>query len=274
MSSRRRQRVNYQQRFESYLAHYKRRYRFKSLAITAAAVVFAAVVVTLLTAVLGDTLAYSSWLYYPARILLAVAVIAIVVVLLLRPSARMREADGANEIESSVPAFQGRAETYLDMKRRNANSPFVGLLAKDASKKAATAPVRKLLPTSEIIGPVVAGTGLLVLCAWMFTAIPLEWRAGMQHFWFGWFKSDILPERSITLEPGNTKLRVGDSLAVNATLSGFESGFAQLHIRKLAADGSDDNAEWETVEMNKQLDGSFAFTMYGISDPLLSLIHI
>ncbi len=268
MSSRKRKRVNYQQRFESYLAHYRRRYKFKSLAITAAAIIFAAVVVNLLTAVLGDTLAYSSWLYYPARALLAIAVIAIVVIFLLRPSRKISVADGANEIESSVPAFQGRAETYLDMKRRNANSPFVGLLAKDASRKAAAAPVRKLLPTAEIIGPVIAGTGLLVLCAWMFTAIPLEWRAGMQHFWFGWFKSDILPERSIALEPGNTKLRVGDSLAVNATLSGFESSFAQLHIRKLTTDGSETEVEWETVEMNRQLDGSFAFTMYGISDPL------
>ncbi|MEM7258520.1 MAG: hypothetical protein AAF404_14165, partial [Pseudomonadota bacterium] len=207
MNKRRRSRINYQQRFDNYLQQYRQRYRFQHFAVTLAAVVFAAVVVTLLTAVLGDTLAYSSWLYTPARILLAVAVIAIVVYLFIKPTRKIKAADGADQIESAVPAFDGRAETYLDMKRRNADSPFVALLAKDASRKAASAPVGKLFPTSEIIGPVVAGGALIVMLGWLFTAMPMQWRAGMHHLWLGWFKQDILPERSITVDPGDTKLR-------------------------------------------------------------------
>ena len=268
MKSTSRNRVNYQQRFERYLEQYRRRYKFRYLAITAGAILFAAVAVTLLTAALGDSLAYSGWLYYPARVLLAVAVLAIIAVLFIKPSRRIADADGATELESTVPEFGGRADTYLDMKRRDARSPFVGLLAKDAANKAAAAPVRKLLPAADIAGPLVACAGLLVLCGWLFSAVPLEWRAGMQHFWFGWFKSDILPERSIALEPGDTKLRVGDSLAVAATLEGFESNFAKLHLRTRNDNGGNNDGEWQTVEMNRQLDGSFVFTMYGISDPL------
>ncbi|MEM7257789.1 MAG: hypothetical protein AAF404_10410, partial [Pseudomonadota bacterium] len=66
--------------------------------------------------------------------------------------------------------------------------------------------------------------------------------------------------------PGDTKLRQGDSLAVVAWLEGFDSDFAKLHIRKRVEGSSD--SDWETVEMNRRQDGGFAFTMYGISDPL------
>lgn len=273
MNSKRRGRANYQQRFDQYLNQYRRRSKTKDIAITVGAIIFAAVTISLFTAVLADTLAYSNWLYYPARFLLVISLICLLVYLLWKPGKHLKVNDGAAQIEASVPAFEGRAETYIDMKRRNVRSPFVSLLAKDATRRAANTPVKSLLPLSEIIGPVVAGSGLLVLAAWLFTAMPSEWRAGMHHLWFGWYKTDILPERSIATTPGDTKIRLGDSLLVTANARGFESDFAQLHIKRLPAEdavetGSSTNGNWEIVEMNRQPDGGFSFTLYGVSNPL------
>ncbi|OED39618.1 hypothetical protein AB833_14565 [Chromatiales bacterium (ex Bugula neritina AB1)] len=265
MNSRRRDRINYQQRFDNYLKHYRRRYRLKNTAVAFASIIFAAVAVSLLAAVLADSLAYSNWLYYPARTILLLLAAGLVVLLLWRPQRQLKKTAGAAELERSVPEFQGRAETYIDLQRRNIQTPFTGLLAKDASRAAAAAPVRKLLPSAELVGPIAASTGILVLAAWLYSTLPLDWRAGIKHLWFGWYQSDILPARSISVSPGDTKLRLGDSLFVSATAEGFESDLAELHVKRLN-DSSD--TPWETVDMNREADGTFSFTIYGVTDPL------
>ncbi len=265
MNVKRRGRTDHQQQFDNYLTNYRRRFRFRSTAVAIAAVIFAAVAVSLLAAVLGDSLAYSNWLYYPARFALLLLAIVLVVLLLWRPQRQLKNTAGAAELEQSVPAFQGRAETYIDLQRRNIKTPFTGLLAKDASRAAATAPVRKLFPTAELIGPVAASAGILVLAGWFFSTMPLDWRAGIKHLWFGWYQSDILPDRSISLSPGDTKIRLGDSLFVVATAEGFESDLAELHVKQT---GNTADSEWETVDMNREDDGTFSFTLYGVTDPI------
>ena len=255
-------RSNYQQRLDNYLDHYQRRYKLRIALIAIAALIFAALTISLFTAVLGNTLAYSSWLYYPARLLLAVIAIAIVALMLWAPWRHFAKSNGVEELESSVPEFQGRVETYTDMKRRKVRTPFTALLARDAIRTTSIAPVRKLVPSGDLIGPVVASVSMLVLSSWLFTAMPVDWKNGLRHLWAGWFQSDILPERAIALEPGDTKIRVGDSLFVNANLSGFTSEFAELHIKQ------DSQSDWETVDMNRQPDGNFSFRLYGVGEPL------
>ena len=255
-------RSNYQQRLDNYLDHYQRRYKLRIALIAIAALIFAALTISLFTAVLGNTLAYSSWLYYPARLLLAIIAIAIVALMLWAPWRHFAKSNGVEELESSVPEFQGRVETYTDMKRRNVRTPFTALLARDAIRTTSIAPVRKLVPSGDLIGPVVASVSMLVLSSWLFTAMPVDWKNGLRHLWAGWFQSDILPERAIALEPGDTKIRVGDSLFVNANLSGFTSEFAELHIKQ------DSQSDWETVDMNRQPDGNFSFRLYGVGEPL------
>ncbi len=278
MKSNNLRRVNYQARFDQYLNQYRRRTRSRNTAITIGAIVFAAVSISLFTAVFAETLSYSKYLYYPARFLLVITLLCLLVYLFWKPRKTLNENDGATQIEASVPAFDGRVETYIDLKRREVRSPFVSLLAKDASRTAARTPVKTLLPTSEIVGPMFATAGMLALAAWLFTALPTEWRAGLQHLWFGWYKTDILPERSLAVTPGDTKIRLGDSLVVTASTTGFESDLAQLHIRKQLFGNSQEGnldqpaashfGEWEVVEMNRPQTGEFNFTLYGVSDPL------
>jgi len=179
-------------RFDSYLNQFRRRYKLRIIATAIAAVLFSILFLSLLTVILKDTLGDSNWLYYPARILLLVLPVVILFAALWKP-------------------YQ-----YLDMKRRNVKSPFVGLLAKDAARTAARAPVKSILPFGDAIGPVVASIGMVFMAGWLFTAMPLDWRASMKQLWMGWFVTDILPERSIAVTPGDTKIRIGDSLFVNA----------------------------------------------------------
>ena len=256
---------NSQAEFDSYLSRFRKRYKLRIIATAIAAVIFSVLVVSLFTAVLKNTLADSNWLYYPARILLVILPVILFLAILWKPYQRFKRSAGADELEDAVPGFNGRVDTYLDMKRRNVNSPFVSLLAKDASRAASHAPIKKIAPASEVIGPVFASVGMLALAGWLFTAMPLDWRASMKQLWMGWFVSDILPERSIAVTPGDTKIRIGDSLAVTATLDGFDSANAELHVKKSGSDGS---ADWESVAMTPQADGSFSFTLYGVSDPV------
>jgi len=251
-------------RFDSYLSKFRRRYKLRIIATAIAAVLFSILFLSLLTVILKDTLGDSNWLYYPARALLLILPVVILFAVLWKPYQRFKKSEGADELEQAVPAFDGRVDTYLDLKRRNVKSPFVGLLAKDAAKTAARAPVKSILPFGDAIGPAVASVGMVVLAGWLFTAMPLDWRASMKQLWMGWFVTDILPERSIAVTPGNTKIRIGDSLVVNAVTEGFDSGLAELHVRTINAQSDD----WETVAMNPQEDGSFGFTLYGLSDPV------
>ncbi len=255
------------QHFDSYLSQFRRRYKLRIIVTAIAAVIFSVLTLSLATAVLKNTLADSNWLYYPARILLVVLPVVILIALLWKPYKQFKQSAGAKELESAVPEFNGRVDTYLDMKRRDVRSPFIGLLAKDAAKTAAKRPVKSLLPASEVMGPLVASIGMFALAGWLFTSMPLDWRASIKQLWMGWFVSDILPERSIALAPGDTKIRIGDSLFITATLDGFESSLAELHVKRKPSD-ADDIGNWETVDMNLQSDGSFSFTLYGVSDPV------
>ena len=260
----RRNRRNHGKEFDSYLTKFRRRFKLRIIFTALAAVTFSVLTVSLLTAILKNSLADSNWLYYPARAALLILPVVLFIAVLWKPYQRFKKTAGADELENAVPDFNGRVDTYLDMKRRNVNSPFIGLLAKDASRAAASSPVSKVVPTSEVMGPVFASVGMIVLAGWMFTALPLDWRASMKQLWMGWFVSDILPERSIAIAPGDTKIRIGDSLLVTAVLNGYESAFADLYVRQ----SNSDNAEWEKVAMSPEADGSFSFTLYGVSEPV------
>jgi len=250
--------------FDSYLTKFRRRYKLRILFTAIAAVIFSVLVLSMLTAILKDTLADSNWLYYPARAALLILPLVLVIAMLWKPYQRFKSSEGADELESAVPGFNGRVETYLDMKRRNVDSPFVGLLAKDASRAAARSPLKKVVPGSEVMGPAFASVGMIVMAGWMYTALPLDLRASMKQLWMGWFVSDILPERTVTVAPGDTKIRIGDSLFVTATLDGFDSGLADLYVRQ----SDDNNSDWEKVSMTPEADGSFSFTLYGVSNPI------
>jgi len=260
---------------ETYLGRFRRRYKMRIITTAIAAILFSILLVSIITLLLKNTLADSNWLYFPARAMLFILPVIITIALLYRPYRDFKRSEGVDELESAVPEFNGRVDTYLDMKRRDSNSPFVDLLARDASKTAARAPVKKILPGSEVMGPVVASFGMLALAAWLFTAMPLDWRASVKQLWMGWFINDILPERSIAIAPGDTKIRLGDSLKVTATIEGFESNIAQLHVQRIDTDnqtGSSDTpnsaSDWEVVNMNQSAKGTFDFTLYGLSEPI------
>ena len=264
MNRRQRRTRDHQKEFDSYLSRFRRRYKLRIIFTAIAALLFSILVISLFTAVLKNSLADSNWLYYPARALLVVLPVAVFFAVLWKPYQKFKKSAGADELEDAVPQFGGRVDTYLDLKRRKVDSPFVGLLARDASRAAATAPVKSVVPSSEVAGPVFASVAMLAMAGWMFTAIPLDWRASMKQLWMGWFVSDILPERSIAITPGDTKIRIGDSLFITAKTDGFESGFAELHVKN----AEQPDADWEAVSMNPQADGSFAFTLYGVAEPL------
>ncbi len=247
--------------FDQYLGQFRQRFRFRTIAIGVAALVFAAVLISMLTLVLGEQLAYSPLLYIPARIVLALLALGIVAGLLWLPLRAFARTDGIAELEQRVPELQGRAETYDDLHRKRQDSPFARLLARDAMRATSRSPMHKLLPKADVYGPLVAAGLLIVLAGWLYAAVPGTMRAGIAHLWLGWFKTDILPERIVNVTPGDSKIRYGDSFTVNATLSGFESAFAALHIRE--PDG-----RWNELEMTPDDAGVFGYTLYGVTTPV------
>ena len=70
----RRNRRNHGKEFDSYLTKFRRRFKLRIIFTALAAVTFSVLTVSLLTAILKNSLADSNWLYYPARAALLIPV--------------------------------------------------------------------------------------------------------------------------------------------------------------------------------------------------------
>ena len=85
----------------------------------AGAIALAALVSTLVLVFIANQLAFTDGSVVSARIALVALLVAAVVFFLGRPFKKLRSKGVADELERSVPAFDGRVETFLDQTRRN-----------------------------------------------------------------------------------------------------------------------------------------------------------
>jgi hypothetical protein len=211
-----------------------------------------AVAALLLTAVcvyIANQFGFSDLSVLSSRTLLFGSLLGILFFFLLRPLTRLGRKNVASEIERSVPAFDGRVQTFVDRTSEDPNekpNPFLDLLAEDTMRVADVAPAEEVVSAKRIASFAAAGCVAVLALLWLGFAGPGYWGYGTQRLWGGWLKPNVSPLYQITVEPGDTTVRHGSDLIVKATMTGFDSPTARLFAK---FEGS---VEWEEVPMNRQ----------------------
>ena len=224
-----------------------------------------ALLVTVFCVYIANRFAFSDSSVVSARTLLFGSVVAIVVFALIRPLMRLGRGNAAGHLEKSVPAFDGRIETFVDQsepKPGKKPNPFLDLLAEDTMRVAEAAPVEQVVEAKRIFGYALAAAGAAVFLMWLGSSGPGYWSYGTARLWGGWLKPAVSPLYQIVVEPKDTTIRQGADLIVTAQMAGFESPTAQLFAK------FDSSVQWEEAPMQRQMEGTgFEFLFAGVREP-------
>ncbi|MCL4784622.1 MAG: hypothetical protein KJZ70_16425, partial [Bryobacterales bacterium] len=246
-----------------YLAEVDRRYRTLSLVRGAALV--------LLLAVVGTALAVAGLLARPMGIgalrVLQFALffslglgIAYLVGLPLFSWTRRRT---AGELERRNPELEQRLLTFAEENEKNPGNPFHELLARDAMDRAGSHPPEDLVPGRRIAAFAGGGIAGLLFLLWMIFLAPPPFGPGAALLWAGSATARESLLARVDVQPGNVTIRKGADQWITATVHGFGSDRAVLHVR------SEGRAEWERIPMTQQENlATFEFLLAGVAQPL------
>jgi hypothetical protein len=256
------------ERLETYLDALRRRLR-THIYVRAGAIAAAGVLVITCVAVwLLQREQFSPAVVLSGRIALALLLLLVAALLLWLPLRWLNRDQGAQLFERHLPDEQGRIQTYLDSKRREARgiaSPLTDLLAADAANIAERTEVADLVPSRRItVGSAIAATALLAL-ALLLSVAPAPWGFSSRHLLFGAdLPRDAVPVRRVVVTPGDATVRRNSDLAIRAKVEGFTAELAQVYVRFA------DQQQWERAPMQSAAGqaGQFEFRLYAVRGPL------
>lgn len=256
-------------RLETYLDSLRRRIR--TLVYARAAAVFAAglLLVTAISVWAANRSGFPAHLAAIGRLSLLLLTGMVAIVLLWRPLRRLRFNNGADEFEQRLPAQRGRIETYLDIRRREAEgvkSPLADLLAGDAVALADATPVRDVISAARICSAAAIALAAAAVLLFLLIAGPAYWGYGSRYLLMGAALPRVaVPLRRITVSPGDVTVRRNSDLAIRASAAGFAPDQAQVFVR------FDDEQRWQQAPMQAIRNGDSAiweFKLYALRGPL------
>ena len=256
---------------EHYLDQLRRRMQLAIYTRGFAAAAAAVLIITCLSVLLLEQRNFAPGIATSGRVLIVLALLAVVVSLLWLPLSRVRRDGGARVFEERLPAQQGRIQTYLDVRRRESQgqvSPLVELLAEDATQIAQRTPPESVITGRHLaIAGSIAGGAFLALVA-LLAFGPGSWGYGSRYFLLGAdLPREAVPVRSIVVKPGDATVRRNSDLAIRASIAGFEPKDVAILVR------FSDQQEWERAPMQAAASGEdqagqFQFHLYAVRGPL------
>ena len=253
---------------EYYLRRIQRKLQARTASRGAGATFAAALLLTLVCVYIANEFAFSDSSIIGGRLLLFGAVIAVIILALARPLRRLNRKRAAEHVERSVPAFDGRVETFVseaEAQRANGGqpNPFLDLLAEDTLQVAEAAPVADVISWKRIAGYAVAALVAFFTLIWLGTSGPGYWGYGTSRLWAGWLQPNDSPLYQINVSPGDATIRQGSDLVISAEISGFQAPSAFLYAKYA------DSLDWEQAPMRRQLEGSgYEFLFAAVREPL------
>ncbi len=225
--------MNASRKLDQYLDSFRARLRKLTLLQGAAATALVLLVLSVIGAWFSADSGFASNTTNVFRIILILGLAAVVVRFLVDPLQKLKQGISA-QVEKRTPGFDGRIETYAQMKQ--SNNPFTDLLAEDALKISATHQVERQVRNKElqIAGGVLAAAVLVFL--YLLVAGPNLLNYSMRNLLAGWAFNDLLPPQSIAVTPGDESVRRGANVRVTAVMDGFNPDEATIYITN--ADGN------------------------------------
>ncbi|MFK7893762.1 MAG: hypothetical protein AB8B63_23295 [Granulosicoccus sp.] len=247
-------------RFARYLHKARRREKWRVGLRFLAVVLVALLALTALGAWLGVVRGFTPAIDYLVRASLVLCALACALLLLWRPLRVLRQDGGASLVESADAAFNGRVNTFLDTREDNPRQPFLQLLAHDALQIARRVPMKRIVPTSALIWPLVVVSVLLLGVAGFRHAAPQAWQNAALHVWWGWKDTGLVATREVLVNPGSIKLLAGENLELDVELAGFSTESVDLHVKEPHEE------QWQTTLVSISPDGRFRFTLYRVNE--------
>lgn len=191
------------------------------------------------------------------RIFLILALAVVIVRFITQPLKRIKHGI-STQVESRSPGFQGRIETYSEMKQDN--NPFHDLLAEDALRVSEAYPVEQQIAQKDLnIAGAITATAAAILI-YLLIAGPGMLNYSLRNLFAGWAIDDLLPPQSIVVSPGDQSVRRGANIRISTIMDGFNPDEAIIYVQ------SGDN-EWQDVKMVQGLNG-FEFTFFSLQEDM------
>src|SRR5262245_37143756 len=256
------------ERLESYLDSLRARLRTHIYARAAAIALAGILAITAFTVWTLQRQEFAPAIAVAGRVAIIVLLACVIAVLVWRPLRRLHRDQGAHVFEQRLPDENGRIQTYLDGKRREAQglaTPLLSLLAADAVTIAERTPADEIVSSRRIaVGMVIAVAALAVLIG-LLVAGPAYWGFGSRHLLLGMeLPRNAVPVRSVTVTPGNATVRRNSDLAIRAAVEGFHPRDVAVFVRFA------DRQYWERAPMQpaSDSDSRFEFRLYAVRGPL------
>ena len=249
--------MNAIQKLDQYLAGFGQRLRTLALLQGAAAFAGVLLVVSAAGAWFAAASGFATTTTNIFRVLLVLALAAVVLLLIVDPLQKLKQ-QLSRLVEKRVPDFNGRVDTYSQMK--DSNNPFLELLAEDALRVSARHPVEQEVRQKELGIAAAILAAILAVFLYLLIAGPGLLNFGMRNLLAGWAIPDLLPPQSIEVTPGDESVRRGSNVRITSTMEGFAPDEAIIHIQN--AEG-----EWQEVAMVQSPLG-FEFTFFAMQQDL------
>ncbi len=250
--------MNPLQQLSDYLRRIERNLRLLTLARGSAILCGAALAVTLALVLVMNQLSFSDPSVFYSRVILFLIVAAALSAALITPLLRLNTKRVAREAERRNPQLGERLLTFVE--RRNANDPFLPLLAADSLSLTSAAGAETIAAPSRSLafGSLALAAALVLL--WLGMRGPGYFGYGTSLLW-GVSKDESKPFYSVSVAPGNQRVRRHADQIIGAHLNGFFSHQASLFVRYASA------TKWEETPMRPQPDAAgFQFVLVGIPE--------
>src|SRR5689334_2710061 len=204
-----------------YLASLERRLRMLALSRGAAATAAAALIATVLLAIVVANWTFSLSDLIWARALLFIAIAVVVALAVAAPVLRINKRKAARQIEHAAPEFEQRLLTFAERNGAGANDPFLALLASDTAEIAQRTEPERVAPRGKLLAFLASAAAGFGVLAWLILAGPGYLGHGASLLWAG-PKNGVESVYDIVVSPGSRSVRRRSDQLVTARLVGFD----------------------------------------------------
>jgi ribosomal protein L27 len=227
----------------------------------AAAITLAALIATVLLAIVIGQWSFSEPTLMTARFLLFLCIALAAGFGLLIPLSKLNGRRAARQAEKAVPQLEERLLTFAE--KHPENDPFLELLAADTMKVVNETEPKHVVDGRWIYGSLTAAVFATVILIWLVFSKPGDIGQSASLLWAGTPREGVQAFYDVLVQPGDRTVRRRSDQMVTAQLVGFSTPNVNLFAKYQGT------SKWEEVQMTPQSKGTgYEFLFAGLPDSL------